>query len=63
MQWSKIFIFKQKILYISSSKTEGEKVNTEETSKKCKIVLGLEIHERINRNIHANIKREYIVHA
>ena len=55
MQYSKIFIFKQNILYNSSSKTEGEKVKTEKTSKKSKIVLRLEIHKRINRNIHADI--------
>ena len=38
---------------ISSLKTEGEKVKTEETSKKCKIVLRLEIQKKINRNTHA----------
>ena len=55
IQYRKIFIFKQNILYISSSKTEGEKVKTEETSHKCKIVLRLEIHKKINRNTHADI--------
>ena len=43
------------MLCIRSSKTEGEKVKTEETSKKCKIVLTFEIHKRINRNTHADI--------
>ena len=55
IQLSKIFIFKQNIFYISSSKTEGEKVKIEETSHKCKIVSSLEIHKRINRNTHADI--------
>ena len=55
IQWGKIFIFKENILCISSSKTEGEKVKTEETSKKCKIVLRFEIHKRINRKTHADI--------
>ena len=55
IQQSKIFIVKQNILCISSSKTETEKVKTEETSKKCKIVLRFEIHKRINRNTHADI--------
>ena len=55
IQYGKIFIFKQNILYISSSKTEGEKVKTEETSKKCKIVLRFEIRKRINRNTYADI--------
>ena len=30
-------------------------MKTEETSKKCKIVLRFEIHKRINRNTHADI--------
>ena len=40
---------------MSSSKSGGEKVKTEEMSKKCKIVLRLEIHKRINRSTHADI--------
>ena len=40
---------------MSSFKTEGEKVNTEKTSKKYTMVLRFEIHKRINRNIHVNI--------
>ena len=40
---------------ISSSKGEGEKVKTEETSTKCKIVLQFEIHKRTNKNTHAEI--------
>ena len=55
IQWGKIFIFKENILCISSSKAEGEKVKTEETSKKCKIVLRFETHQKINGNTHANI--------
>ena len=36
-------------------KTEGEKVKTEETNKKCKMKSRFEIHKRINRNTHADI--------
>ena len=41
---------------INSCRTDGEKVKTEEKSKKCKIVLRFEINKRINRNINAGIK-------
>ena len=44
---------KKIVLYISSSKTEGEKSKTEERSKKCKIVFRFE--NRINRNKQADI--------
>ena len=42
-------------MYISSSKTEGKKMKTEETRHKWKIVLKFETHKRINRNTHADL--------
>ena len=55
MQWSKIFVFKQKILYINVSETEGKKASAEETSKKSKIILRFEIHKRMSSSINPKI--------
>ena len=47
MQSSKLFVFKQNILYINSSKPKVERVNTLKTSKKSKLILRFEIHKRL----------------